>query len=115
MLSKKIVLITTDHHRLHDPQYFPFNVNELCEEGNVFAISLNGDILWKFEDMVDKFIYPSTGGYILSKDDYAPISELYKTRLILDHEYYIALTMASEYYLFDLTTNTYIGKNVFRN
>lgn len=114
VLTKETVIVTVDHYRLNDPKYFPFDVTEPCEEGNVFAIGLNGDILWKFEDKVDKFIYPSTGGYILQKDNYASFSVLYKIEMFPEHEYYVVTTLASEFYLFDLTDDTFLGKQVIR-
>ena len=114
-LSKQFIFVTIDHPRLNDPKYFPFDVTEPCESGNEFAMDLKGNIVWRFEDMVDTFMYPSIGGDMLEKSDYRVVSLEYDTHLNYLHEYYSVRSTADEYYLFDVTTMTYLGKRGIRN
>ena len=66
-IGKNTILVATDHPEFHRPH--PYSMPLTKQNGNVFALDMSGNLLWRIEDIVELFPDPFRGVWIIADKD----------------------------------------------
>lgn len=109
---KDTIIVVTDHEDLHSR--LSYSMPFVHKKGNVFAISTDGTLLWKIEDIIGDFRCAFTIAYVISEKDREHEEFLYHVKLKKDHDYLVCADALSEYFLIDLTDKQLVKKAGFK-
>ena len=109
----RTVLIFTDHPCFHSRTRIEDLMN--LKEGNVFAVTTAGELLWKIEDLICEFKFPFHAGYAVDKGKYELESKVFNSALDMRHEYFVFHTFFDAHYLVDLTEGKFVSSAMYKS
>ena len=100
-IGKNTILVATDHPEFHRPH--PYSMPLTKQNGNVFALDMSGNLLWRIEDIVELFPDPFRGVWIIADKDREETERLYMVNLIDRHDYCVCSNFWGQNHLIDMT------------
>ena len=102
---QKAVIYLTEKlkERKNEFLFFGQGFNQRRQNGNVFALDMSGNLLWRIEDIVELFPDPFRGVWIIADKDREETERLYMVTLIDGHDYCVCSNFWGQNHLIDMT------------